>query len=262
MFPRIEPTGLTQPRPRVDEPSTDRAAPIDPVRPASAAAPATDAAAPAAPAAPAGSTSRASAGPILSGTHTIRTGRRVEITKEVREVRRLRVATVVIVVLAVIGAPLAVYAIKEAVKDPVFAEIDALDVPRWAARAPRDEASGSRWCLERCRFRQRTAQSDREAEETSAIYAKALRDAGWRPWRVAGCSQEGLPGFETCWQRDEYVLDLWVYQPECEVELRKPDPNQAATPSAPAAVAVCPLTSVTLRVINRVAFRTGSGAPA
>jgi integrin beta 3 len=203
---------------------------------------------------------RVSVDPILTGGREIRTGRRAEISHAVREVRRLRTATIVLVVLAVLGAPLAFYAVREVARDPVFVELSALEVPSWAARDPRDEASGSRWCIRQCRFRQRIWRSERNAEETSAVYTRALTTAGWRPWRVAGCPQEGVEGFETCWQRDEYVLDLWVYLPDCEVQLKAPDPSASgAAATGPQAEAVCPPTVVTMKVVNRVAFRPPAG---
>ena len=96
--------------------------------------------------------------------------------------------------------------------------------------------------------------SDRSPEETNAAYQEALTRAGWRPWRVAECSPEGQEGHESCWQRDEYVLDLWVYQPECQVQLKSPGASTGPT-AQPQAEAVCPPTVVTLKVINRAAIR-------
>jgi hypothetical protein len=188
---------------------------------------------------------------LFSGTREIRTGRRADLRRELNEVRRLRTATVVLLVLAVLGAPLAFYAVREAARDPVFGDLAALEVPGWAARDPQDETSGSRWCIGQCRLRQRIMRSERTPEETSAVYTNALRKAGWVPWKIDGCPPEGQQGFESCWQRDEYVLDLWVYQPECEVQLKTPDPNQPATPLAEA---VCPPTVVTIKIINKVSF--------
>jgi hypothetical protein len=196
-------------------------------------------------------------GPLLSGTREIRTGRRADLRRQLNEVRRLRTATVILLVLAVLGAPLAFYALREAARDPVFGDLAALEVPGWAARDVRDEATGSRWCIGQCRLRQRIMRSERPPAETSAIYTTALRKAGWVSWPVEGCNSSDENGVESCWQRDEYVLDLWVYQPECEVQLKIPEDGQAATPQAEA---VCPPTVVTIKVINRVGYQDRAGA--
>jgi len=144
----------------------------------------------------------------------------------------------------------------EATRDPVFAQLDTLKLPRWAAAHPRDDSAGSRWCIRQCRFRQRTWESERAADETSKAFQQALSATGWRPWKVVGCPQPEVSGVETCWQRDEYVLDLWVYQPECEV---KEKPAEDPTASAPPQVeAVCPATIVQLKVVNRAAYHTRS----
>lgn len=193
------------------------------------------------------------ADPLFGGTRAIRTNRRASLRREFNEVSRTRVAMIIVLVLAVLGAPLTFYAIREAGRDPVFGHLSGLAVPGWAARDVKDETTGSRWCIGECQLRQRILRSERNPEETSAVYVTALRKAGWAEWKIEGCPSTDQGGFETCWQRDEYVLDLWVYQPECEVQLKVPDPSQPATPLAEA---VCPPTVVTLKVINKVSFET------
>jgi integrin beta 3 len=195
--------------------------------------------------------------PLFSGTREIRTGRRADMRRQQGEVRRLRTATVILLVLAVLGAPLGFYALREAARDPVFGDLAALEVPGWAARDTRDEAIGSRWCIGQCRLRQRISRSERPPKETSAVYTAALRKAGWVTWPVEGCHSEDETGVESCWQRDEYVLDLWVYQPECEVQLKAPETGQS---TAPQAEAVCPPTVVTIKVINRVGYQDKTGS--
>jgi len=161
---------------------------------------------------------------------------------------------VVLVVLAILGAPLMFYVLRELTRDPVFVEMDGLDVPGWAAGKPKDSFAGSRWCVQQCRFRQRTWESQRDSKETSGAFEKALTANGWRPWHVKGCPQPQAQqkGVETCWQRDEYVLDLWVYQPECEVKEKPADPGNAS--AAPNVEAVCPNTVVQVKVVNRAAY--------
>ena len=203
--------------------------------------------------------------PLFSGTREIRTGRRADLRRQLNEVRRLRTATVIVLVLAVLGAPLGFYALREAARDPVFGDLAALEVPGWAARDVRDEAIGSRWCIGQCRLRQRIMRSERSPQETAAVYTTALRKAGWATWPVEGCHTEDEDGVESCWQRDEYVLDLWIYQPECEVQLKAPtDAPSGAPGDAPAggahAEAVCPPTVVTLKIINRVGYQDRTAA--
>ncbi|GIJ58176.1 hypothetical protein [Virgisporangium aurantiacum] len=191
--------------------------------------------------------------PLFGGTRAIRTNRRASLRREFNEVSRTRVAMIIVLVLVVLGAPLTFYATREAGSDPMFGHLSGLAVPGWAARDAKDETTGSRWCIGECQLRQRILRSERNPEETSAVYVTALRKAGWAEWKIEGCPSTDQGGFETCWQRDEYVLDLWVYQPECEVQLKVPDPSQPATPLAEA---VCPPTVVTLKVINKVSFET------
>jgi integrin beta 3 len=196
--------------------------------------------------------------PLFSGTREIRTGRRADLRRQQGEVRRLRTATVILLVLAVLGAPLAFYTLREAARDPVFGDLAALEVPGWAARDVRDEATGSRWCIGQCRLRQRIMRSERSPKDTAAVYTEALRKAGWVTWPVEGCHSEDENGLESCWQRDEYVLDLWIYQPECEVQLKVPDPAPSGA-AASEVEAVCPPTVVTLKIINRVGYQDKAG---
>lgn len=201
-------------------------------------------------------TKRPAASVLLHG-QDIRTGRRAEDSREVREAKRLRAATVIFVVLAVLGAPLALYVIREAARDPVFVAMDELEIPAWASQTPRDEAIGSRWCIRECRFRQRTWRSTRSPEETARVYEDALKTSGWRRWTAAGCPPESSGGIETCWRRDEYVMDLWVYQPECQVRMTSPDPH-AADPTAAQVETICPDTVVAMKVVNRVAYHVST----
>jgi hypothetical protein len=199
-----------------------------------------------------------STGPILSGTHQIRTNRRADLYGELPEVRRMRVITVVSLVLVLLGGPLGYYAFRETSRDPVLSTLAGLSVPTWAAKDPKDHVEGSIWCVRQCRFRQRTLRSDRPQDETHAAYSQALTSDGWLPWRAAGCPPDDVKGVESCWQRDQYVLDLWTYQAECEVQIKPPEPA-AGTREAPVAEAVCPPTVVELKVINRVSWKSAPG---
>jgi hypothetical protein len=190
--------------------------------------------------------------------------------RQLQMVSRLRAATVIVVVLAVIGAPVGFFVIRQFTRDPVFVELDGLDVPAWAAGKHTDSAYGSRWCIRECRFRERTLESARGPAETNDAYVAALRAKGWTTWDVPDCQPAGVDGYETCWQRDEYVLDLWVRAAVCEVRPVRPTvepsavPTPAASagpsavpsavPSAAAAEPTCPGAITTVKVFNRIMY--------
>ena len=182
---------------------------------------------------------------------------------QAKRVSQLRAATIVMIILAVIGAPAAFFVIREFTRDPVFVELDNLDVPSWAAGKHVDGALGSRWCIKECRSRQRTWESARDPEETNRAYVGALERAGWVPWDIPDCQAEGVDGIETCWQRDEYVLDLWVRPAVCEVKATRPTVNatpqdQSAQPPASNPAALCPLSVATIKVFNRISYNPGN----
>jgi hypothetical protein len=158
---------------------------------------------------------------------------RAQVRRQLRQVSRLRATTVIVIVLAVVGAPAAFFLIREFTRDPVFVELDGLDVPTWASGKHTDGAYGSRWCIRECRFRERTWESARGPEETNRAYIAALKRTGWTTWNVPNCQQAGADGFETCWQRDEYVLDLWVRAAVCEVKPTRPSVNPTAANPPP-----------------------------
>lgn len=203
---------------------------------------------------------------------------------QAKRVRQLRMATIIFVVLAVVSAPAAFFIIREFTRDPVFVELDNLNLPEWAARNPTDGALGSRWCIHECRSRQRTWESARGPEETNRAFVGKLKDAGWVEWDIPDCQAEGVDGIETCWQRDEYVLDLWVRAAVCEVkgarptvappastgkptakapasrpaggQSAEPQPSEVESP-APAPTAICPLAVATIKVFNRISYDPG-----
>jgi hypothetical protein len=213
---------------------------------------------------------------------------RAELHRQLKAVARLRAATLSLIAAVVLGAPVGVLAIRWATQDPVFVEFDGMDLPGWAAGAHHDEAYGSRWCIKECRFRERTWESSRGPDETNQVYATALRSNGWQPWTVPGCPAEGIDGFDSCWQRDEYVLDLWVRVPVCDVKPVRPTvgptdqpgagaggPKTSASPVSPVAASAepsgapttppaasdpsCPGSVATLKVFNRIAFHGSQG---
>jgi integrin beta 3 len=165
-------------------------------------------------------------------------------------------AAVAVVLLAALPA---IFLVRDAAADPVFAGLDSLQLPSWAAHSRQDMSSGNRWCVRSCRLRERTWRSDRPAADTNPVYVTALTDAGWRPWSTSGCPK--VPGL-TCWQRDEYALDLFTRDLPCDLASLPPTPTGSVDPSASAPVppapngpeppATCVGSLVSAKVANRI----------
>ena len=194
--------------------------------------------------------------------------KRAEIRKHLRIQQQLKVGTLILVAVLLLAA-YPIYLFTRSVSaDPVFGELDRLSLPSWAAILHEDAASGSRWCIGECRSRDRTWASEREPEETNTAYVTALQDAGWRP-RLEGLCPAVDEGVATCWQRDEYVMDMWVRAPICNVppprptvegqaptpERRHPGtPGVEGTPGPPVDPLLCPGSLVTVRVFNAIDY--------
>jgi hypothetical protein len=188
--------------------------------------------------------------------------KRAEIRKHLRIAQQLKVGTLVLVALLMLAAyPVYLFA-REVARDPVIGEFDSLHLPGWANIEHTDVADGNRWCISKCRYRQRTWASERAPDQTEAQYATSLRDAGWRP-RAEGTCAPIEDGQVTCWKRDEYVMDMWVRAPICD--LPPPRPVASPTPGASKAPVVapqptCPGALVTMRVWNAIDYDTSSQA--
>ena len=178
----------------------------------------------------------------------------------------LRLAALAAVVLLVLGVVPVYLGVRALLRDPVFDSLDALDVPAWAAVRTEDRVSGNRWCVIDCRFRERTAESERGWEETAQAYEQALSAAGWRPWQVELCPGQPVEGHYSCWRRDELTLDLWVRDRPCPTDPKADGtaPDQPAESQAPdvessgpgtgeeAGSAECSGSLVTLKVRNAI----------
>ena len=163
------------------------------------------------------------------------TAARALLVRQQRHARRVRRLTLIAVVGVLLGALPGYLLIREGVKDPVFDALDALAVPAWAAHHPVSAASGSRWCVKTCRYRERITDSERPTAETDAAYQRALRLAGWRTASGAGCPRPA-DGIYSCWRRDEFVLDLWTRDAICDLDAPGGKPSGAAArPGATAA---------------------------
>jgi integrin beta 3 len=185
--------------------------------------------------------------------------RRAEVRKHLRVAQQLKVATLVVVALLLLAAyPIYLFT-RSATSDPVFGDLDSLNLPSWAAIDHKDAASGNRWCIDACRFRTRTWASERKADETNTVYETALRNAGWRP-RAQGVCPPVAEGTASCWQRDEYVLDMWIRAPICDIAPPRPtigaDPSASAAPDPNAGPppATCPGALVTVQVFNAIDY--------
>ncbi|WP_200210110.1 MULTISPECIES: hypothetical protein [Micromonospora] len=151
-----------------------------------------------------------------------------------RERRRLRMGVLALVSLVLLGAVPLFFGLRTLSRDPVFDSLDALDVPSWATVKTVDNVSGSRWCLQDCRLRERTVESQRPPKETVQVYQQALVQDGWRRWKVGRCPEQPAKGSYTCWRRDELTLDLWVRDPTCALPPvdGRPAPSGAPSPAA------------------------------
>jgi hypothetical protein len=190
--------------------------------------------------------------------------KRAELRKHLRIQQQLKVGTLALVAMLLLAA-YPVYLFTTAVaQDPVFTAMDQLDLPEWAAYEHADAASGSRWCIDQCRYRTRTWKSERKPEETSDTYSTALSAEGWRI-RTEGFCPQVAEGVMTCWKKDEYVMDMWVRAPICEVppprqSIDGASPSTAPTPQAAPTAQVCPGALVTMDVRNAIDYHADSPA--
>ncbi|MBO0869690.1 MAG: hypothetical protein J2P15_14100, partial [Micromonosporaceae bacterium] len=192
------------------------------------------------------------------------------VVNEVAERRVGRAATLLLagVALVMLGALPTFFFIRDAVRDPVFVELDQLAVPSWAALAHQDSESGSRYCIQTCRLRERDWQSARATAETDAAYQTALRRAGWQPATAPGCPKVS-EGRYSCWQRDQFVLDLYTRDANCTTSLADgpslgpsaavpSDAVNGAPPTGPVPrptgpiSAACPVSQVSAKVGDQV----------
>jgi len=179
-------------------------------------------------------------------------GGRAEWRRQIREIQRLRLITLGFITLVLLGALPGFLLIREFTRDPAYRALDALDLPEGATVEVTDEALGSRLCVGECRIRSRIYHSERDATTTAEAFTSALVEEGWERWEVTGCPPADIiGGFYTCWRLDEYTLDLWVYQPDCEASEPAPGPvNVSPSPTPSASPRACPAAVATIWVRN------------
>jgi hypothetical protein len=184
-----------------------------------------------------------------------------ELPDETRWLRLTALAGLVLVLL--VALPAFVF-IRDSARDPVTIGLDALALPGWSAVAHDDENSGSRWCIQTCRWHERTWRSTKPAKDTDPAYRTALSAAGWTPL-TTGCPSAPGTGAYSCWQHEQYRLDLWTRDAACGLAEVVPSPG-ASLPSAspsgamddlpiPGATASAPPTCAGALVTAKVADR-------
>ncbi len=184
------------------------------------------------------------------------------IREQLRTQRRLRVVTLVSLAIVVLVALPVFFGVRAAGSDPVFGSLNSLGVPSWATQKVDDKSDGSRWCFIDCTFRERTAESQKSFQETTAAYTSALSAAGWKEWKVADCPEQAYDVKTTtysCWRRDEFTLDLRVSPPNCQIDqVAANDPALAgsAPPTTPPK-GQCLGSSVSIKVQNAIVDTRG-----
>ncbi|GIF70188.1 hypothetical protein Ais01nite_82230 [Asanoa ishikariensis] len=183
-----------------------------------------------------------------------------QLKAQFREPRNIRLGVLALgILLVLVALPLYSWSKAES-RDPVFVSLDSLAVPDWANTKPIDQIDGNRWCLEECRFRERTTHSDNAPEETAKAYREALVASGWQTWKPAKCPETKVDGSYTCWTRDELTLDLWVRAPACGNVPIGVEPEPGASQGAPVGLSPedCKGSDVSIKVRNAIADeRTG-----
>jgi hypothetical protein len=172
------------------------------------------------------------------------------------------VAVITFLLAVVPGA----FLLRDTVQDPIFVSLDQLSIPAWANLAHEDASSGNRFCVKDCELAERAYQSGRPTAATDTAFQQALLAAGWRH-RTAGCPS-GVGGRYSCWQHDQYVLDLWTRDANCSTSeattapvppgatipamnlpLGQVTPAPGPNPTGPP-TANCPLSQVTVKVAH------------
>ena len=177
-----------------------------------------------------------------------------------RQAGRVPVVALALAAFVLLAALPAAFLIRDISGDPVFAALDELKLPSWATQAHQDASTGNRWCLHDCRLRERTWRSAKPAQATDPVYRQALTAAGWRLRPSPGCPKQPT-GAATCWQRDAYVLDVWIRDAPCDLSniaaaqgngSPPADPNAAIpSPGASGPPATCQGSLVTVKATDR-----------
>ena len=149
-----------------------------------------------------------------------RYGLRGELLWHLSRIRRLRAVTAALAVVAlafgvlVVSGPGAM-SLSTWMRDPGFAALDELPLPRWASTRPSDTAEGSRWCVDRCMVRQRQWTSLADVAATSAAFRVAFDSASWTRVPRSYCAGAEDSAAVQCFRRDAWRLRLIVAPIAC-----------------------------------------------
>jgi hypothetical protein len=189
-------------------------------------------------------------------------GASAELRQKLRTERRLRLVTLMSLAALVLLVLPAFFGVRAMSSDPVLASLDSLEVPAWAAKNEKEFESGSSLCIMECEFRERVTESEQSFAETSKVYTKALKSAGWTERKVAGCPESPIredEGLYSCWERDELTLDLQVSLPGCAVDqfAAEQNPSAGAEAPAPPVPGQCVGSTVRIKVWNAIVDERG-----
>ncbi len=98
--------------------------------------------------------------------------------------------------------------IRARLGNPLSDQLDGLSLPAAVDLHHVDTGGQSVYCVHQCAWLKRTYQSGQPVEQTDAVFRAALTAHGWQA--AEGTCPKQSAGSYSCWQRDQYVLDLWV----------------------------------------------------
>jgi hypothetical protein len=186
-------------------------------------------------------------------------GARVPASAQERQRARLTVVAAVVALLLVLPAVLLLW---QRSGDPLAGQLDELSVPAAVNLHHSDDSGNSAYCVHSCAWLKRIYQSGQSADRTDAVFKGALISHGWQ--KADGKCPKPADGSYSCWQRDQYVLDLWVRPADCGSSAANPlpvpsesvppgegdaAPSAGPSPSGPA-TAQCPAAQASLQVAN------------
>ncbi len=152
--------------------------------------------------------------------------------------------------------------VRQRLADPLAGQLDALGVPAAVDLHHADDHGQSPYCVDTCAWLKRIYQSGQPAQQTDTVFRSALTAHGWRT--AKGTCPKPADGSYSCWQRDQYVLDLWVRPANCDSSAYHPlpvpsesvppaegdvEPSAEPSPTGPAS-AQCPTAQASVQLAN------------
>ena len=158
--------------------------------------------------------------------------RRAEMKRQLRVAQQLKVVTLTIVAMLLLAAYPVYLFVRSGSQDPVFSDLDSLDLPELGRDDSRRRGTGQPVVHRRVPF-------PYPHLEFAACAGRDRHARTGRPSRTragaprAGTCPPAVEGLASCWKRDEYVMDMWVRTPICDVPPPRPTitpPKRGATP--------------------------------